>query len=228
MTRMTTVEGRRLLHTRNIHCEAYERPDGLIDLEAVLQDTKTHPITLLDGRVVPPQAPVHRMALRITVDRERWIKAVEAYSEAFPYSDCEQVESIYQQMVGLRIEPGFTREVKQLFRGTAGCTHISDLIPILATVIFQTLWGQSDIAKGRRPSGEAAKSSGPSPLGGCYGLRLDGQVVHTYFPERATKAMSDPKGQQGSQSQPELSSPTASASAFSSVTSASLSPPVEH
>jgi len=179
MTTMPAAAGRKPLHTRSITCDAYERDDGLIDLEARLQDTKPLPITLLDQRVVGPGQPIHQMRLRLTVDRDRWIVAAGAFSEHFPYPECEGAEASYQRLVGLRIEPGFTRRVKQLFGGAIGCTHMSELIPVMATVIYQVIWGDSEF-----DHHEASRATASStPLGGCHGLRLDGQVVRTYFPQ---------------------------------------------
>ncbi|OGA58407.1 MAG: hypothetical protein A2710_23470 [Burkholderiales bacterium RIFCSPHIGHO2_01_FULL_64_960] len=165
---------RRLLHLRRITCEAFEREDGLLDIEALLIDTKPTAEPLVTGRVVEPGEAIHRMRVRLTVDRERRIVAAGAYSEERPYPECEGAEEGYRKLVGLRIEPGFTRQVKQLFRGEAGCTHISELIPPMATTLFQVLWADADFAN----SDPAASS----PVGACHGLRRDGHVVRTYFP----------------------------------------------
>ena len=164
---------RRPLHLRRITCEAFEREDGLLDIEGLLIDTKPGPVQLLTGRNIAPGAAIHQMRVCLTVNRDRWIVASAAYSEEHPYQECAGVEAAYQKLVGLRIEPGFTRRVKQMFRGEAGCTHISELIPPMATVVFQVLWADSDF----NPN-ESVKSS---PLGSCHGLRLDGQVVRTHF-----------------------------------------------
>ena len=49
------------------------------------------------------------------MNRDQWIVAANAYSEAHPHQECEGVEAAYHKLVGLRIEPGFTGRVKQLF-----------------------------------------------------------------------------------------------------------------
>lgn len=171
---------RRSLHLRRITCEAFEREDGLLDVEGLLIDTKPTPLQLVTGRHIDPGSAIHQMRVRLTVNRDRWIVAASAYSESYPYSECEEAEAAYRKLVGLRVEPGFTRQVKQLFRGEAGCTHISELIPPMATTLFQVLWADSDFA-----SSSAAASS---PVGACHGLRLDSQVVRTYFLARSTES----------------------------------------
>lgn len=173
---------RRLLHLRRITCEAFEREDGLLDIEGLLIDTKPTPVQLVTGRSIEPGSAIHRMRVRLTVNRDQWIVEASAYSEAHPHQECEEVEAAYHKLVGLRIEPGFTRRVKQLFRGEAGCTHISELIPPMATTLFQVLWAAGDFAN---PDPAAS-----SPVGACHGLRLDGHVVRTYFPARRRESRS--------------------------------------
>lgn len=173
---------RRLLHLRRVTCEAFEREDGLLDVEGLLIDTKPTPVQLVTGRSIEPGSSIHRMRVRLTVNRDQWIVAANAYSEAHPHQECEGVEAAYHKLVGLRIEPGFTGRVKQLFRGEAGCTHISELIPPMATTLFQVLWATGDFAN--------PDSAASSPVGGCHGLRLDGQVVRTYFPARRKESQS--------------------------------------
>lgn len=165
---------RRQLHQRRITCEAFEREDGLLDVEGLLVDTKPIPVQLVTGRCIEPGSAIHQMRVRITVNRDRWIVAATAWSEVRPYHECDGVEQAYQRLVGLRIETGFTRKLKQLFRGESGCTHITELIPSMATTLFQVLWADSDFAD--------SKPMVSSPVGSCHGLRLDGHVVRTYFP----------------------------------------------
>lgn len=169
---------RRRLHLRRITCEGFEREDGLIDIEGVLVDTKPQPLQLL-AKEVPAGEPIHQMRLRLTIDRERRIVDAQAFSEHTPYADCMAVESAYRQLVGVTIEPGFTREVKRLFRGTRGCSHMTELLPAMASTAFQVLWANSDF-DGVDEEGSARRTS---PLGGCHALRLDGEVVRTYFPQ---------------------------------------------
>lgn len=170
---------RRQLHLRRIHCEAFERPDGLIDLEGQLIDTKPQPLQLVH-REVPAGEAIHQMRVRLTIDRERRIVDARVSSEHAPYPDCRGVEAAYRQLVGLRIEPGFTMAVKRLFRGTAGCTHMTELLPTLASTAFQVLWASGEFAEA-----EAVAAQRHSPLGGCHALRLDGEVVRIYFSEHA-------------------------------------------
>ncbi len=168
---------RRRTHLRQITCEAFERDDGLIELEGLLVDTKPTPVRLVTGKAVPPDQPIHQMRVRLAVDRDGVIREARAYGEVSPYPECAGIEAAYRQLVGMRIGPGFPQAVKRLFRGIGGCTHITELIPPLATILFQVRWADSEFAAPR----EAGPADRPTPVGGCHGLRLDGDVARRYF-----------------------------------------------
>ena len=66
---------RKPVHLRTIHCEGFERDDGLVDIEGTLTDTKPHDLQLRTKPVSAGQ-PIHLMKLCLTIDRERLIHAV--------------------------------------------------------------------------------------------------------------------------------------------------------
>lgn len=170
---------RKQLHLRRISCEGFLREDGLIELEGLLIDTKPVPLKLVN-KVLAAGDPIHQMRVRLTIDSERRIVDARVYSEHTPYSDCMEVEGGYRKLIGMRIEPGFTRDVKRLFRGTQGCSHITELLPTMASTAFQVMWADGNFRTGD-PEGSQKRTS---PLGGCHALRLDGHIVKTYFPQQ--------------------------------------------
>ncbi|WP_439589003.1 DUF2889 domain-containing protein [Hydrogenophaga sp.] len=170
---------RRLLHRRRISCEGFLRDDGLLEVEGLLVDTRPAQLRLVN-KEVPPEEPIHQMRVRLMIDGERRIVDASAYSEHNPYPECMEVEAGYRRLVGMRLEPGFTREAKRLFRGTQGCSHMTELLPLMASTAYQVLWGDSDFTAVAPPQEGAERAS---PLGGCHALRFDGHIVRTYFPE---------------------------------------------
>ena len=173
---------RRRLHLRRIHCEGFLRDDGLVEIEGLLIDTKPDPLQLVN-KTVPAGEPIHQMRVRLTIDRQRCIVDAGAWSEHTPYLDCMEVEAGYRRLIGLRIEPGFTREVKRLFRGTLGCSHMTELLPPMASTALQVLWADGDFEPAATQDGTDAARQRSSPIGGCHALRLDGDIVRTYFPQ---------------------------------------------
>ncbi len=168
---------RRPVHLRRIECAGFARDDGLFDIEGTLVDTKPTALELPE-RHVPPNAPIHHMRLRLTVGRDFVIREAVAQSLETPYGVCGRIAPAYAQLAGLRIEAGFTQRVKRMFRGIEGCSHLTELLPVMATTAFQIIWSDRDnfdtaeVGNGRTRG---------SPLGGCHALRLDGEVVMRHF-----------------------------------------------
>ncbi|MDZ7750441.1 MAG: DUF2889 domain-containing protein [Gammaproteobacteria bacterium] len=180
---LSTPRARRHYHTRRVHCEGYLREDGLWDIEARLGDTKTYAFDNDErGRVEPGQL-LHGMALRLTLDDAMVIQGVEAAIDHSPFDMCTDITDHYHSLVGLTIKPGFTLRLKERVGGTRGCTHLTELIGVMATVAFQTIHGSGDraVAEGRKaPPDDGGR---PAHLGGCHALASHSPVVALHWPQ---------------------------------------------
>jgi len=172
------VVTRSLLHTRNIQCEGFGRSDGLWDIEAHMTDVKSFDMANPDrgGQINAGQA-LHDISLALTIDRTMRIKSVNARIDYSPFKECDVITQKFQQLVGLRIFPGFPRRVKEIFSGTSGCTHLLELLPIISTTAYQTLWQSDNGYDGDDP--EIHKFL----LDSCHALARDGTVVKRFWPE---------------------------------------------
>ncbi|MCB2002543.1 MAG: DUF2889 domain-containing protein [Rhodoferax sp.] len=56
------------IHTRRVVSRGYLRADGLWDIEAGIEDTKTYFARNADGRERQPGEPIHHMQVRLTLD----------------------------------------------------------------------------------------------------------------------------------------------------------------
>lgn len=172
MPLLSTVP-RQALHHRDITIRGYRRDDGLYDIEGHLQDSKEIDFKLASGMRHAGE-PIHSMWLRITIDGTLTIVDAAAATDARPYAGyCEAIVPEYRKLVGLSIRPGFTNRVRELLGGTAGCTHITELVGSLATAAFQTLAGQ-----GMQPP-----DAKPFQLDRCHALRSDGPVAARFYPQ---------------------------------------------
>ena len=72
---------RERLHDRRVHCAGFRRADGLWDIEGHLVDTKTYAFENIHRGTIEPGTPIHDMWLRITIDDELLIHAVEASTD---------------------------------------------------------------------------------------------------------------------------------------------------
>lgn len=176
---------RQPLHTRSIEMHGFRRADGLFDIEATLKDVKSYPFDSYWRGEVEAGDPVHQMHVRITVNEKLEVVAAEAVSEKTPYEICPQAAGGFEKLVGIRIGPGYMREVRQRYSGVHACTHIMELMRPIGTAAFQTVfpWLETERRRAGATEGEAMRAGGP-PINSCFAFAADSPVVKTLFPER--------------------------------------------
>ena len=170
---------RQRIHRRNIVIEGFRRSDGLYDIEGRLTDVKDVDVQLSEG-VRRAGEPIHEMAVRLTIDSTLTIVEAQSITDVMPYSGvCQQINPDYARLQGVRIAPGFTALLRDLFGGIKGCTHITELIGNMATGAYQTLAGERRQDPDRKPF----------QLDGCHALDTRGPAVARYYPRwvRASK-----------------------------------------
>jgi hypothetical protein len=189
---------RQLRHQRAIRAVAYEREDGLWDIDACLTDHKPHDVPLAAG-VRPEGLPIHELWLRITIDRKLNVVDAEASSDWVPYDgQCQNANPAYRALIGLNLLQNFRREAGRRLGGTAGCTHLTEMLGVLPTAAVQAfvgaVWRAGDEANGegksedtgpeigKNASGDAAGEKPPFQLGRCHALRFDGEAVKQFYP----------------------------------------------
>ncbi|CAE6707210.1 hypothetical protein R69658_00750 [Paraburkholderia aspalathi] len=189
---------RQLRHRRAIRAEAYERADGLWDVEACLTDEKPRDVVLASG-VRPNGQPIHELWLRITIDRKLNVVDAEASSDWVPYPGlCQASNPAYRALIGLNLFHNFRRDAARLLAGTAGCTHLTELCALLPTAAIQAfagdVWNTNDDTPGEAASSgteqsrskdstdEHSKNKPPFQLGRCHALRFDGEAVQQFYP----------------------------------------------
>jgi hypothetical protein len=173
---------RRHLHTRTIRCEGYERDDGLFDIEASIVDQKTYPVEEpYRGRREAGQH-VHDMQVRLTLDREMTVRAIEVATNEAPYDPCFTVAPAFQSLVGAKIGGGWRRAVQDAAGGTKGCTHLKELLMPAATVAFQTIGSWPKAGKVATEAAPDTAKKKPYFIDGCKAWAADGPVVERLFP----------------------------------------------
>ena len=166
------------IHTRRIECRGYRREDGLWDIEGEVHDSKTYGFDNSDRGRVEAGEPVHHMWLRLTVDDELNIHRAEAASDAFPFAICPDITPNFARLEGLRIMPGWTREVRRRLGGVHGCTHLVELLGPVATTAYQTIFPSKERKERADPNRKK-----PGHLDTCHALASDGPVVKSHWPE---------------------------------------------
>ncbi len=164
------------IHHRQIDCRGYRREDGLWDIDARLIDTKTYAFPNTERGEIKPGEPVHEMWIRLTVDDDLNVKAIDVAMEATPFGICPDIAPAYEALVGAQIGPSWSRTIRSLFGGTKGCRHLVELLAPVATVAFQTI-----VPLRERLTQDAGKK--PPHLDSCHALATDGPVVNRHYPK---------------------------------------------
>jgi len=165
---------RTLQHTRTVVYHGYQREDGLWDIEGELQDVK--PIAtrnLRTGGMRPAGTPIHHMWLRVTVNNQLIVQAIEASMDSVPVAECPQAAAALQKMVGCSMGRGWRQAIQHNLGGVASCTHLRELLFNLATATFQTISESFAAAHPDEP---------PRFLDQCVGWDRRGNTVREHYP----------------------------------------------
>ncbi|MFA7667153.1 MAG: DUF2889 domain-containing protein [Burkholderiaceae bacterium] len=177
---------RRPMHTRRVLCEGFLRDDGLWDIEGRIVDTKPYVYTEPYRGRREPGSEVHDMLIRLTIDDDMVVHAIEVDMPSVPYPTCTGVKPNYDRLVGACIASGWRRAVNDAVGGIQGCTHVRELLFPMATVAFQTVLGwPQDGAEGGLPQPDNGER--PRFIDGCHSWRSDGEVVARLYPRFAVR-----------------------------------------
>ncbi len=172
----STPPPRSRMHTRSITIEAFERTDGLFDLEARLHDVKDHDLDLVSG-LRRAGSPIHDMKLCLTINRDLDVVAVDAGTSAVPYPGaCEASAPNYARLVGLNLLDRFRQRSLERVGGSKGCTHMTELAAILPTAALQAFAGRVNA-----PRADDVVEK-PFQLDRCHALVSDGSSVKRFYP----------------------------------------------
>ncbi len=187
---------RQLLHKRTIVCEGYLRHDNFFDIEAQMIDTKSYRFSNPHRGSIHPGEPLHDMRIRLTIDQQLKIHDAVAATAFSPYLPCSDIAPAYKQLIGLSIAPGWTRQVKRIFTGELGCTHLTELLIPMATVAMQTVFSKNaqkqlkssqKISSDKTANTNSQKSANINLVGTCYALRRDGDIAHEFYHQKIDK-----------------------------------------
>lgn len=174
---------RRHLHTRTVSCQGFRRDDGLWDIEGHIVDTKTYGYDEpFRGRRKPGDS-VHDMWIRLTLDADLTIRAIEAATDDAPYGLCREAPAVFATLEGMRIGPGWRKEARRRVGGTKGCTHLLELLDPVATVAYQTVIDAPDADGHDQVSVARATGARPFFLNGCRAWAEDGPIVAQLLPQ---------------------------------------------
>jgi hypothetical protein len=172
---------RRHIHSRKVHCEGYFREDGLWEVEASLLDTTPFAHEDFERGQRRPEDPVHKMAIRITVDRNLVVVDAHGSMDDVPYVTCHDVPPRMSALIGVKLGTGWRRALREKLPRLEACTHMVELIGPAITTLFQSMSYREPPDGGEA---HAAKKNPTRPyfIDDCWSWRADGPNVAKLFP----------------------------------------------
>lgn len=167
------------LHFRRIDLRGFRRSDGLFELRARLTDQKPfdfQPPARDD--LIPAGNYIHDHVLRVVFDEDRIIREIATTMQTFPYRECPPGGDVMQQMVGVRIGPGWSGEIRRRLPASEVCTHLKELMVVVATAAYQTLFSVRT-----REAGDVDAQGRPGKIDSCYAYGASRELVLRYWPE---------------------------------------------
>jgi hypothetical protein len=166
------------LHFRRIDMRGFRRKDGLFEVEGRVVDRKPTDFTPASGgRTVPAREPVHNLGVRLVFDQAMIVHEVHTFTEAAPYEICPEGGRALQSIKGLRIGPGWGREVRERLDNADSCTHLKELLVPLATTALQSM----SALRSREP--DALDANGrPKKIDSCYAYSAERELVMRQWP----------------------------------------------
>ncbi|WP_415205276.1 DUF2889 domain-containing protein [Pseudorhodoferax sp.] len=167
------------LHWRRIDFRGYRRSDGLLEVEARLTDRKTHDFAPPSGgRYVVAGDTIHDHGLRVVFGEDMVIREMGTAIRAYPYRECPGGGEVLQSLVGLRIGPGWTSELRKRLPSGDTCTHLKEMMIPLASAAFQTVYS---VRKGHVEDHDA--SGRPRKIDSCYAYGAARELVAVQWPD---------------------------------------------
>jgi hypothetical protein len=174
---------RKANHRRTIHIESFECVDGTVDIELRLVDTKYFKYVDRERGTLEMGDPVHAINVRISINQDLEVLAIETDLEAMPFSYCQLSAVNIDMLLGKQLNKGWRYSVREALGSTNGCTHLAELLPLASTVAFQTQAissRETDRVSGRQ---DALQTKRPFYVGACHSWALDSPITRKYFPQ---------------------------------------------
>ena len=186
MSLSTPTVARSPRHIRQVNFRSFEREDGLWDIEGELIDTKAIDMPRANGEGVRKAGePIHHMLIRVTVNTQLVVQAIEAAMDAHPVQGCPSALDAMQRMVGCSMMRGWRKSIETNLAGIAGCTHLRELLQNMATAAFQSIVSAFN----------TAPDQPPAYVGRCTGWDFNGPAVAQYYPQFVGWLIPEGKGQ---------------------------------
>lgn len=171
-TNETPASAGRPVASRTLDIHSFETRPGRLAVLGELRDDRHIDFNGFSGTPIKA-GRFHTIRARLEIDVESMrIEAIEVELQDVPHPECRELQSSYEQLVGLNIETGFTRAVLQKVGGAKACAHLTHLIITMGPAVVQAAFTYETRAETSNvPTREQVHNYF---IGSCYVWRADG------------------------------------------------------
>lgn len=126
------------MHTRTYQVKAYRINAQTMRIRGRLTDTTPAGLYIDDD---PDPLDVHDMVVDLVVGYpDLIIQSIDVVIDTHPHKNCASIEAAYQQLEGLSIGRGISRNLTERLGGPSGCSHVGALLKAMVPVAVQSLY----------------------------------------------------------------------------------------
>ena len=120
---------RELIHTRKITVNWYETEGERLIVEGSLTDERYYPCVIHTLNEDSDAGKIHHILLTMEISIPLMkILSLTVDMPTVPDAGCRDIKEVVQSLVGHRVRPGFTNDVKKLLGKEVGCLHLTNLV----------------------------------------------------------------------------------------------------
>ena len=164
-------------HTRSIEMATYDADEKNFIAVGRFTDVQLIPSFRFNGDY-REAGVLHDLEIHLLIAKEGLaVEDLEVFIHAVPHRDCLKMEQSLKPVIGVRIERGFLRTVRERVGGVAGCTHLIHLLSTLSQALMQGYWmiRDCDDFSAEEERSLRAESMARFMKDSCYAWREDGE-----------------------------------------------------
>ncbi|MEC7259448.1 MAG: DUF2889 domain-containing protein [Pseudomonadota bacterium] len=170
-------------HLRRFSYRTFQRADGLWDIDATVQDTKSYRYYDPVRGPLEPGDYLHNISVRLSFDDDFTVREIVAAMDDTPYAFCQGGADNTPKLLGANLMKGWRKTLAEHLGGTCSCTHLREMLVNMSTVAFQTISAHREHKHTPESVEPHRIAERPVYLGGCHALQMDGPVVARHFPQ---------------------------------------------
>ena len=131
------IKNREKLHTRNIQLTTYHHSDSKVIIHGILKDNLCTKAFDATGIVKNP-GTLHHIDVKLLINiNPLTIEDAEAEMIHVPLPECHSTLDTVEKLKGLEVKAGFSKKIHAIMGGKRGCSHLCNLIIVMAQEIVQ-------------------------------------------------------------------------------------------